>query len=347
MKDEEGTGKESGSDEFLHPSSFILHPFSVMASIRVLSPGMMTTVQDLGRFGCQRLGISPAGAMDAYSLRLANLLVGNAAGEACLEITLLGPRLEFTAPTVFALTGADLSPALNGLAVEMWATVPVERGDVLSFGGARSGCRTYLACRGGFLIPPVMGSKSTLTRATLGGLDGGPLKAGDELPIAPSPERRPSGRAPSAYRRQFGQSVIARMILGPQDECFTRETFRLLLGSSFTVNRNSDRMGLRLSGPRLRHRGSADIVSDAVVAGAVQVPGDGNPIILTADRPTTGGYPKIGVVITPDVDLLGQAKPGDEVRFTAVSLEQAHQVYRQYMEGFDRFAAVSPGNQPD
>ncbi len=146
-----------------------------MPSIRVLSPGMMTTIQDLGRFGYQHLGISPAGAMDGYSLRLANLLVGNAPGEACLEITLLGPRLEFTSSTVIALTGADLGAELNAMPIEMWATVPVQNGDILNFRGARTGCRAYLACLGGLEVPMVLGSKSTLTRAALGGLDGRPL----------------------------------------------------------------------------------------------------------------------------------------------------------------------------
>jgi antagonist of KipI len=308
-----------------------------MASIKVLSPGMMTTIQDLGRFGYQRLGISPAGAMDSYSLRLANLVVGNPPGEACLEITLLGPRLEFTSSTTIALTGADLNPQLNGVAVEMWATVPITTGDVLSFGGIRSGCRTYLSCLGGFQISPVLGSKSTLTRAGLGGAHGRPLETGDEIPIAEVPGHRASDRAPSAYRRQFSRSVAARLILGPQQDCFSEESVELFLSSAFTVSPSSDRMGLRLSGPRLRHYKSADIVSDALVTGAVQVPGDGNPIIMAADRPTTGGYPKIGVIVTPDMDLLGQAKPGDEVRFTYVSLIQAHEIYRRYMEGFDRF----------
>ncbi len=298
---------------------------------------MMTTVQDLGRFRYQRLGISPAGAMDRYSLRLANLLVDNPPGEACLEMTLIGPRLEFTAAAVIALAGADLNPELNGTAIEMWASLPVEKGDMLHFGEARSGCRCYLACLGGFQIPPVLASKSTLTRGTLGGLHGVPLKAGDEIALAPVSGRWSPLRAPSAYRRQYSHKVTARIILGPQDDCFTKEALRLLLSSSFTVSPNSDRMGLRLSGPRLRHRGGADIVSDAVVTGAIQVPGDGNPIIMTADRPTTGGYPKIGVVITPDIDMLGQARPGDEVRFSAVSLAQAHDLYGRYMEGFHRF----------
>jgi len=298
---------------------------------------MMTTIQDLGRFGDQRLGISPAGAMDAYSLRLANLLVGNPAGEACLEVALLGPRLEFSAPTAIALTGADLDPELNGKGIEMWATTPVEKGDVLSFRGARTGCRAYLACYGGFQIPQVLGSKSTLTRANLGGQHGRPLRAGDEIPILAIPRPIPLSRVPSSYRRQYRPSVVVRLVLGPQDDCFPEETHGLLLSSGFMVRPDSDRMGLRLSGPRLIHRGSADIVSDAIVCGAVQVPGDGNPIIMAADRPTTGGYTKIGAVITPDMDLLGQARPGDEVRFTAVSLPQAHQIYRRYMEGFERF----------
>lgn len=298
---------------------------------------MMTTIQDLGRFGYQRLGITSSGAMDTYSLRLANLLLGNPASEACLEITLLGPRLEFTASTTIALTGADLGAELNGLPVEMWATLPIRKGDVLSFRGPRTGCRCYLACLGGFQITPVLGSKSTLTRARLGGLHGGPLGTGDEIPITASARPAPPARAPGAYRREYQSGVVARLIPGPQEDCFTPESFGLLLGSVFTVQPSSDRMGLRLSGTRLRHRDGADIVSDAVVNGAVQVPGDGNPIIMAADRPTTGGYPKIGVVITPDMDLLAQAKPGDRVHFNEVSLAQAHQIYRQYMDGFHRF----------
>ncbi len=279
--------------------------------------------------------------MDAYSLRLANLLLGNTEGEACLEITLLGPRLEFTASTVIALTGADLTPEMNGMPIEMWATLPVNQGDVLSFRGARTGCRSYLACLGGLQIPPVLGSKSTLTRAALGGLHGGPLRTGDELSIHAIAGPLPSGRAPSAYRREYQPDIVARLILGPQDEHFTKETLKVLLGSSFTVTPSSDRMGLRLLGPRLRHRRSADIVSDGIVSGAIQVPGDGNPIVMAADRPTTGGYPKIGVVITPDMDLLGQAKPGDRLRFSLLTLAQAQQIYRQYMEGFGRFQSLT------
>ena len=167
---------------------------------------MMTTIQDLGRFGYQRLGISPAGAMDAYSLRLANLLVGNPAGEACLEITLLGPRLEFGASTVIALTGADLGPELNAVPVEMWATIAVEAGDILSFRGGPTGCRAYLACLGGLEVPLVLGSKSTSVQAGLGGLHGGPLTTGDQIPIAAIAPPRPSFRAPGAYRREYGKT---------------------------------------------------------------------------------------------------------------------------------------------
>jgi len=312
-----------------------------MAIIRVLSPGMLTTIQDLGRFGYQRLGISPAGAMDAYSLRLANLLLGNTEGEACLEITLLGPRLEFSAPTLIALTGADLTPELDGKPVEMWATVPVDKGDILRFGAARTGSRTYLACLGGFQTLPVLGSRSTLTRARLGGLHGGPLSTGDQIPIASIPRPWPSRRAPSAYRRQFAGSVVARLVLGPQEDHFTKETVRLLVSSGFTVSSTSDRMGLRLAGPILPHKKGPDIVSDALVNGAVQIPGNGNPIVMAVDRPTTGGYPKIGAVITPDMDLLGQAKSGDEVRFSIVSLTQAQELYRQYMKGFELFRSIS------
>ncbi|RPI28699.1 MAG: biotin-dependent carboxyltransferase family protein [Acidobacteria bacterium] len=310
-----------------------------MTTMKVLSPGMMTTIQDLGRFGYQRLGIAPAGAMDTYSLRLANLLAGNQPGAACLEITLLGPQLEFTGPAGIALTGADLTPQLNGKPIEMWATVTVSKGDVLGFGTARSGCRAYLACGGGIDVRPVLGSRATLTRAGLGGTQGRPLAMGDEIRIGPVAAPAPVIRAPSVYRREYAGRFTARIIPGPQDDFFAPETLALFASSAFTVRKESDRMGVRLAGPRLVHRKGPDIVSDALVLGSIQVPGDGYPIVMAADRPTTGGYPKIGTVITPDMDGLGQLRPGDEVRFAAVSLEQADRIYRHYVTTFTRFPA--------
>ncbi|MFZ7102133.1 MAG: biotin-dependent carboxyltransferase family protein [Peptococcaceae bacterium] len=304
-----------------------------MGLMKVISPGFLSTFQDLGRFGYQKYGMPVAGAMDEYSLRVANLLVGNREGEACLEITLLGPSLEFTAESVIALTGADLGAALNGRKLPLWQTIHLHKGDRLEFGGIKAGCRTYLAVAGGFNIPEVMESKSTYMRGKMGGYQGRALKKADEVSIPlPSREalRRVNSKVPEEYLYNFTGPEPVRVVLGPQDAAFSKEGIMTFLNSSYQVTNQADRMGYRLKGPKIEHRSSPDIISDGIAPGAVQVPGEGMPIIMMADRQTIGGYTKIATIISADLPKVAQAKPGDALRFQAVSLAEARQIAERF-----------------
>lgn len=295
-------------------------------AIEVLNPGLLTTVQDLGRTGFQRYGIPPAGAVDLYALRIGNLLLGNEEGEAALEVTLLGPTLRFEVDSWIAITGADLGARLNDMEVPLWETIPVASGDVLSFQSPKKGVRAYIAIAGGIGIPLVLGSRSTYLRANLGGLEGRALTRGDRLNINSVPTRH--RRLPSEFIPRYESGPI-RVILGPNEERFTSEGIKTFLSSEYQVLPESDRMGLRLQGPKIEHTRGADIISEPVSTGAVQVPGNGQPIVLLADRQTTGGYAKIATVISVDLPRLGQAKPGDMVSFEECSLEQAHRLLRE------------------
>ena len=277
--------------------------------IEVQEGGLFTTVQDLGRYGYQRYGVPVAGAVDLFALRVGNVLAGNEEGAAGLEITLAGPRLQFLADAVIAITGGDLDPRLDDEPAAMWQAVAAPRGAVLSFGKPRDGQRAYLAVAGGIDLPPVLGSRSTYTRSGLGGLEGRPLQAGDRLPTSgEGPAAQPAGRKlPREQVPSYGNSHVLRVVMGPQDDAFTQEGIRTFLSAEYTATHQSDRVGYRYQGPRIQHKGGADIISDGVPFGAVQVTGDGLPIVLLADRGTTGGYTKIAAVIS--VDLAGSC-PG-------------------------------------
>ncbi len=307
-------------------------------SIEVVESGFFTTVQDLGRYGYQRYGVPVSGAMDRFALRAGNLLVGNEEGAAGLEMTFMGPRLRFLADCTIAITGANLGPMLNDQPVAMWESLPVLQGSVLSFQGPEDGIRAYLCVRGGIDAPPVLGSRSTFVRSKLGGFGGRALAPGDTLPVGESVghpfvfagRRLPAGRAP-----RYGNAHAVRAVMGPQDDAFTAEGIATFLSQGYSVTPRSDRMGCRLQGPRVAHKGGADIVSDGTPNGAVQVTGDGMPIVLLADCGTTGGYTKIATVISVDLPALGQAQPGDTVTFRAVSLEEAHAALREQQAVLD------------
>lgn len=292
--------------------------------IKTTQPGLFTTVQDEGRWGYQAYGMPVAGAMDRYTCRVANLLVGNHKGAAVLEMTMLGGTFEFLNDSFISVCGADMKPKLAGTEVPNWSAFPAPAGSVLSLEYASAGCRTYLAVRGGIDVPPVMGSRSTYTRAGVGGLEGRPLKVGDILsvggdwwfPALPA-------RLPEQFTAHDKREQTLRVILGPQDDMFTREGIMTLLESRYAVTNEADRMGYRLEGPRIEHAGPADIISDALPEGAVQVPAHGMPIVMMADRQTTGGYPKIATVIGPDLRLLAQGRPGDVFRFRSCSDQEA------------------------
>jgi antagonist of KipI len=302
-----------------------------MDGFEVIQPGAFTTVQDLGRTGYQKYGVSVSGAMDRFALRAANLLAGNGEGEAALEATLIGPKLKALKAVRVAFTGADLSPAVDGKPAPMWRAVSVGEGCVVSFGAPKSGCRAYLAVSGGIDFPVVMGSRSIHTRSHLGG-DGRALAKGDVIKIKESGWRnQESGlrQIPEDLIPSYGREWRIRVILGPQDDYFTGKGLETFLGGEYEITPQADRMGYRLKGPKVEHRSGADILTDATPPGSIQVPGDGMPIILLADGQTTGGYSKIATVISVDQDLLAQARPGDKVRFREVTLTEAHRLLQE------------------
>jgi biotin-dependent carboxylase-like uncharacterized protein len=267
--------------------------------------------------------------MDSYALRLANRLLGNENNAAGLEITMRGPEMRFLGDAVIALTGADLMPRINDQEIPLWETVAVRAGDQLAFGGIRSGCRSYLAVAGGIDVPVVLGSRATYIRGGLGGLEGRQLKAGDVL-YAGSPRKgvMPGMRVPGGLIPLYGREFCVRVVLGPQDDYFPAESIRAFLSEAYQVTAEADRMGCRLEGAKICHKQGADIISDGISPGSIQVPGHGMPIIMLADRQTTGGYAKIATAISADMSKLAQVKPGDFIRFAKTSVEEAQAILR-------------------
>lgn len=308
-----------------------------MTVIKVIRPGMYTTIQDAGRYGYQKSGMPVAGAMDLFSLKVANILVGNKDDDACLETTLMGPELEFTGDAIIAVTGGNLTPKINDESINMWCTIRVSKGDVLSFGAVKSGCRSYIAVSGGMDVPIVMGSKSTYTRGKIGGVEGRILKSGDEIKIVQPGINLSVGplSLPSKFIPEYNSQIIARVVLGPQDDHFTQEGLNTFLSSKYQITNDSDRMGYRLTGPKITHNNGPDIISDGIVMGSIQVPGHGSPIIMMADRQTVGGYTKIATIITPDINSIGQLKPGDIIKFAAIDIKKAHDIYKDYINGLE------------
>ncbi len=297
-----------------------------MSFCRVLQPGALTTVQDAGRYGFQRFGVGPSGVMDEQAYIMANWLVGSPAGAAVLEATVAGPKLEFGESGLIALTGADMQAMLNGRPVRRYAAVQVAAGDVLQMGIARNGCRAYIAMAGGIDVPVVMNSRSTNLKCVLGGLEGRKLAVGDELNVLACDWAAAVGR--EMAEQNYPTEFVLRFVPGPQDDMFTAEARALFEQAEYVVSPKSDRMGYRLEGPALTAVGSMDIVSDGIALGSIQVSTDGKPIVLMADRQTTGGYAKIGTVVSYDLWMLAQAMPGAKVRFMAVSVEEAQRLLR-------------------
>jgi biotin-dependent carboxylase-like uncharacterized protein len=317
-------------------------------AIDVLDGGLLTTVQDLGRFGCQQYGVPVSGAMDTWALRAANRLAGNGDGTAALEITLIGPALRFDGPGVIALAGGDLGARLDGRPVPSWQSVAVRAGSELAFSGAHDGMRAYLAVAGGIAVPLVLASRSTLVNARLGGFQGRALAAGDRLPVGACPDDSSLAgrRFPRDVAPTYGHAHTVRVVLGPQDDAFTEEGVRAFLSETYTLALQSDRVGCRLTGPRIAHRSGADIVSDGTAFGSIQVTGDGMPIVLMADRGTTGGYTKIATVVSADLSRMAQAAPGDRVRFAAVEVDDAQGLLRAVWAQLDSIVREDPWRAP-
>ena len=285
--------------------------------ISVIRGGMLTTVQDLGRRGHRGVGVPLSGAMDVFALRVANLLVGNPEDAAALEFTLVGPELVFSTDALVAVGGAEF----DGVAA--WRPFVVRAGEHLKFGAARRGCRACLAVAGGLEIAPVLGSRSTYLRAGLGGFQGRALRDGDVLQ-APDVTRGFTGhwRIDGRILPAYSAVPTLRVVRGAQADEFGGVPYV----SEFKVSPQSDRMGVRLAGTKLARIGSAELVSSAVAPGTVQVPPDGQPIVLMADAQTIGGYPQVAHVISVDLPLVAQLRPGDTLRFAEVTLEEAHKL---------------------
>jgi len=291
--------------------------------IEVLSPGLQTTVQDLGRWGYQAAGVPVAGPMDPFAHRLANALLGNAREAATLELTLAGPRLAFSDTRSFVVTGALFDLYLDDHPVPCGTVLTSRPGSVLGFGERRCGARAYVSIAGGFDVPIVLGSRATHLPTAMGGCHGRALVRGDVLPLGPGRVVRRPARI-SAAGEPFGPApTLVRVLAGPQDDRFPGEALDALVSAPYGVTVDSDRMGFRLAGPALRHAASADIISDATPIGSLQVPASGQPLLLMADRQTTGGYAKLATVISADIGIAGQAAPGDRLQFTMCARAEA------------------------
>ncbi|BAQ10628.1 allophanate hydrolase subunit 2 [Bacillus sp. OxB-1] len=305
-------------------------------TIHVLHPGALATIQDKGRYGYQQFGVIASGAMDPYSLRIANWLVGNPENEGALEVTMFGTSLQFERDTVVAITGADLTALIDSEPAPTWRPLLIRKGSILKFKAARQGSRAYVAVAGGFDVPAVMGSKSTYLKAGIGGFQGRALKKGDRLAIGTSfsernqtileqLEREPAKWSVRRYDEllRFGRKERIRVVRGTEFARFDTASRQRLYEEQYTLTTDADRMGFRFTGTALSLEQKFELLSEGVTYGTVQIPSNGQPIILMADRQTTGGYPKIAQVITADLPTLAQLQPNATIQFEEVSLEEA------------------------
>jgi len=312
-----------------------------MILLRAHRPGFLSTVQDLGRPGYLKEGLPPSGALDEPAFRVANLLVGNPIEAAAMELTFWGGEWECLAGGWVAIAGAEMKGRLNGELIGNWRSLRLARGDRLELGSCRNGCRTYLALEGGVEEALVLGSCSTYLRARLGGLEGRAIQAGDLLLARTAQERGEQFTSPWEEERPvlvFSQSSIPiysnpwtlRILWGPQEERFPAEMRAVFSSSAYRVSERHDRMGVRLEGSSLASHGGSDLLSQAIPPGAVQIPADGQPIMMLADRQTTGGYAVIATILGADLWKAGQMKAGDSVHFQPVTLEEARTAWRDY-----------------
>jgi len=295
-----------------------------METLKILESGLLTTVQDLGRYGYQRYGIAVGGVMDAFSAKVANRLVGNKAEDAVLETTLKGVDIAFVADCVFAVTGGKCACSLNGKPLSLWRAYRARTGDVLKMGICQEGVRNYLAFSGGIDVPLVLNSRSTNLRANFGGFQGRDIKMHDVLRVFPRylPDI-PLLKFKDELSPVYPKEVRIRVILGQQSDYFTEKGVKTFFADAYKITPDTDRIGMRLLGKKVAHKETADIISDGITFGAIQIIGNGQPVVLMADRQTTGGYTKIGNVITADLHMLAQALQGTKVRFVRVTVEEA------------------------
>lgn len=349
-------------DEFTEPEPRPAPPLPAetdgRTGLRIIQPGMSTTIQDLGRRGYMRYGVPVGGAADFRALMIGNWLLGNRARSSALEITLTGPEVEFTGPVAFALTGApiqaELLPASGAspLAVPPWTALLASPGDRLRIGQATAGCRSYLCIAGGIDLPPVLGSLSEDLFGKIGPL-GRPLRAGDFLPsgLPIHPPADLAGRAiPQDAVPDYPSQGLIRVVRGPHAAMFPPEAIAAFFGGEYVVGTNSDRQGLRLAGPKLSPAGRADVLSEPLPPGAVQVPANGQPILLLGNRQTTGGYPEIAVAVFSDLAVAGQLRTGDRLKFHEIDLSEAHGIVwadRRRLAQIRRYLERDTRRRPD
>lgn len=309
--------------------------------IRILKSGMLTTVQDLGRTGYQSQGFSVAGVMDVRSFKIANLLLDNPENEAVLEFTLIGPTLEFTSATIIAITGGDFQPTINGEPAPMYTAIYMHKGDILKFGSARTGSRGYVAFSSYLDVPVVMGSRCTNMKSSVGGFKGRKLQADDCIRFRIKRRYLPFFLSRKLTPDQFDQEAeTLRVIMGPQDDVFSKQGIETFLNNEYTVTSEFDRMGCRLEGPFIAPKETSDIISDGIAFGSIQVPSHGKPIILLADRQTTGGYAKIATVVSVDIPKLVQRKTDHKIRFEAITVQEAQKLYMKELDELDEMRHI-------
>lgn len=309
--------------------------------IKIIKAGMLTTIQDMGRYGYQETGMAVSGVMDTRSTALANILVGNEETEGVLEVTIMGPTIEFTADNIIAVTGGDLGAALDGKELPRYEAVLVHAGQTLSFAMPKSGARAYVAFAGGLDVPVVMGSKSTNLKSKIGGFEGRKLEAGDAIGFT-----APKTDLPNLNQRKLpvpdfsAKEHELRVVLGPQDDCFPQSSIDTFFNNVYAISNEYDRMGCRMQGEVIKHKVGGDIITDGISFGAVQVPSHGNPIVMMADHQTTGGYTKIGNVISVDLPSLAQCMPGHKIHFKWISIEAAQYWYCREKKEFAELKAA-------
>ena len=309
--------------------------------IRILKAGMLTTVQDLGRNGYQSQGFSVAGVMDVRSFKIANLLLDNPENEAVLEFTLIGPTLEFTSATIIAITGGDFQPTINGEPAPMYTAIYMNKGDILKFGSAKTGSRGYIAFSSYLDIPVVMGSRCTNLKSKIGGFKGRKLQADDYIGFRIKRRYLPFFLSRKLEPENFDQdNATLRVVMGPQDSKFSKQGIETFLTSEYTVTSEFDRMGCRLDGNYIAPKETSDIISDGIAFGSIQVPAHGKPIILLADRQTTGGYAKIATVASVDIPKLVERKTDHKIRFEAITVQEAQALYLKEQKQLDKMRKI-------
>lgn len=313
--------------------------------ITTIHQGFFTTIQDEGRWGYQAYGMPVAGAMDKYSYRVANLLVGNQPGTGVIEMTREGAAFRFDEEQFVAVCGADMQGTLNDVPITNWSAFVAPKGCELKFAAAPNGYRTYLAVYGGFDVPLVLGSRSTYTGASVGGCEGRALRQGDVVYVG---QEGAIPTQPQVLAEKFipyyREEINLRVILGPQENMFSQEALHAFFCNPYCITEKADRIGYRLKGPKIMHIEKATVVSDALCLGAIQIPAHGMPVIMMADHQTTDGFAKLGSVIRVDLNKLAQAKPGDHLSFTCVREEMAIQALQEEKKQYSEIEALCKAN---